>query len=235
MLPQGKAFAQDSNENIIDNGMGEELLYYEVETDEYIKDDIGVFEASVDTGEISIDSELLYNIEDDDIVASAVLVDEKGEELYFDYEINIIDIDLNTYEFIAEFIDVKTKEVSIYNSSELSASALPLVGVVIGFLAKQTLKKAISKFGPKAIITLMKTSEKLAGTIAKKLGYKATNYKSQGAKIYERTSGKGLKFIVRDKTSHNGGVWKGASKRSDLGSWQTRSGTYNLELKRIGD
>ncbi|WP_409269987.1 toxin C-terminal domain-containing protein [Pseudomonas sp. KCJK9044] len=34
---------------------------------------------------------------------------------------------------------------------------------------------------------------------------------------------------------HNGGVWKGADSVKKLGSRRTRSGTYDMDLNRIGD
>jgi hypothetical protein len=34
---------------------------------------------------------------------------------------------------------------------------------------------------------------------------------------------------------HSGGAWKGATTVANLGSKKTRSGTYDADLKRIGD
>ncbi len=34
---------------------------------------------------------------------------------------------------------------------------------------------------------------------------------------------------------HNGGAWKGATSIKNLGSKDTRSGTYDVFLTRIGD
>jgi hypothetical protein len=82
---------------------------------------------------------------------------------------------------------------------------------------------------------LIRSSETVARAVAKQLGYRATNYTSKGAKVYVRSKGKGPKYIVRDRDGHSGGAWKGASSVRNLGSKNTRSGTYNAELKRIGD
>ncbi len=38
-----------------------------------------------------------------------------------------------------------------------------------------------------------------------------------------------------DVDKHNGGVWKGADSVKKLGSRRTRSGTYDMDLNRIGD
>uniref|UniRef100_UPI001F0BB96C toxin C-terminal domain-containing protein n=1 Tax=Staphylococcus aureus TaxID=1280 RepID=UPI001F0BB96C len=42
-------------------------------------------------------------------------------------------------------------------------------------------------------------------------------------------------YISVDKDGHRGGAWKGASSIKNLGSKKTRSGTYDANLKRIGD
>jgi len=43
------------------------------------------------------------------------------------------------------------------------------------------------------------------------------------------------KYITPDRDGHNNGAWKGASSVKNLGSKKTRSGTYDANLKRIGD
>jgi len=71
---------------------------------------------------------------------------------------------------------------------------------------------------------------------AKKLGYIKTNYRSHGQAVYHRSKAKSsLKYITPDTDSHNGGYWKAASSVKNLGSKSTRSGTYDSNLKRIGD
>lgn len=59
-----------------------------------------------------------------------------------------------------------------------------------------------------------------------------------GAKVFQRSAKdavKGPQYIVRDITSHKGGVWKGAAKIEDLSSSTRRSGTYDAVLNRIAD
>ena len=81
---------------------------------------------------------------------------------------------------------------------------------------------------------------------ASRLGYDKVNQKSHGQPIYKRNDslkGKNKpqrpktapKYISPDIDSHNGGIWKGASSISNLGSKQTRLGTYDGNLNRIGD
>ena len=67
---------------------------------------------------------------------------------------------------------------------------------------------------------------------AKKLGYR---------KIKERTKNntaifkKGNSYISRDRDGHNGGAWKEASSPKKLNRKETRNGTFDKNLNRIGD
>ncbi|MBW5319381.1 hint domain-/BECR-fold containing toxin, partial [Escherichia coli] len=67
---------------------------------------------------------------------------------------------------------------------------------------------------------------------AKKLGYR---------KIKERTNNntaifkKGNSYISRDRDEHNGGAWKEASSPKKLNRKETRNGTFDKNLNRIGD
>jgi len=45
----------------------------------------------------------------------------------------------------------------------------------------------------------------------------------------------GKRFITRDLDGHNGGAWKMARSVEGLMSKETRLGTYDAALKRIGD
>jgi hypothetical protein len=60
-------------------------------------------------------------------------------------------------------------------------------------------------------------------------------------KIKERTRNdaaifkKGNSYISRDKDGHNGGAWKEASSPEKLNKKETRNGTFDKNLNRIGD
>lgn len=64
-------------------------------------------------------------------------------------------------------------------------------------------------------------------------GYVKIKDRSHGQAIYYNQK-KGL-YISRDVDSHNGGVWKMAKSPRELTSKQTRLGTYDADLMRIGD
>lgn len=71
-----------------------------------------------------------------------------------------------------------------------------------------------------------------AAKVAKDLGYTRTNYRTKaGAVVFK----KGNSYITRDVDGHNGGAWKEASSPEKLNSKETRNGTFDINLNRIGD
>jgi len=68
-------------------------------------------------------------------------------------------------------------------------------------------------------------------TAAEKLGFKRINDTINGQAIFTD----GVRFITRDIDWHNGGAWKMADSVRNLGSKETRMGTYDQDLKWIGD
>jgi hypothetical protein len=66
-------------------------------------------------------------------------------------------------------------------------------------------------------------------------GKRGCSHKLKGEKIFKNKKQKGeLKYIIRDTDGHNGGAFKGANKAKDLGNKETRSGTYDKDLNKIG-
>ncbi|MBO0440217.1 hypothetical protein JZO69_07570 [Enterococcus sp. DIV0869a] len=82
--------------------------------------------------------------------------------------------------------------------------------------------------------SISKVTSKEASDAAKALGYDKINEKSHGQPVFKNKKNN-PKYITPDVDSHNGGVWKGADTLEGLGSKKTRSGTYDKDLKRIGD
>ncbi|CNQ87977.1 BECR-fold containing toxin [Neisseria gonorrhoeae] len=67
---------------------------------------------------------------------------------------------------------------------------------------------------------------------AKKLGYRKIKERTRNdAAIFK----KGKSYISRDVDSHNGGAWKEASSPKNLNRKETRNGTFDKNLNRIGD
>ncbi|MCY7772165.1 SAR2788 family putative toxin [Bacillus haynesii] len=228
----------ESGENIetTEIDLEEELNVSEddkVTTKQFTEDNIDTYESTLDTEEVYLKSVLDYNSETGEITANALLKDSYGNDVEKNFSIIVLNSDGTDLKAI--FVDQDTGEQYTVNTDQVTASVWPVVGALIGFIAKQGLKQAIKKWGPSVIRGMIASSETVAKAVAKELGYSATKYVSHGAKVYKRVKGKGPKYITRDKDGHNGGVWKGASSVKNLGSKKTRSGTYDAELRRIGD
>ncbi|MFS1526109.1 toxin C-terminal domain-containing protein [Microbulbifer sp. 2304DJ12-6] len=73
---------------------------------------------------------------------------------------------------------------------------------------------------------------KEAKQAAENLGFKKINETiHDGQAVFK----KGKRFITRDVDGHNGGAWKMAKSVKGLGSKETRLGTFDKDLNRIGD
>ena len=83
---------------------------------------------------------------------------------------------------------------------------------------------------------LVHNSCKEVEAVAEKLGYsKVKGQQSHGQAIFtNKKAPRELRYITPDLDSHNGGYWKAASSIKNLGSKTTRSGTYDMFLRRIG-
>ena len=66
---------------------------------------------------------------------------------------------------------------------------------------------------------------------AKVLGFSKVNETVHGQAVFKR----GNLYITRDLDGHIGGAWKMANSIKALGRKETRSGTYDKNLNRIGD
>ncbi|WP_343583468.1 hemagglutinin repeat-containing protein [Herbaspirillum sp.] len=70
-----------------------------------------------------------------------------------------------------------------------------------------------------------------ASIAAEALGYQRINEMIKGQAVFK----KGNFYITRDIDGHNGGAWKMANSVENLGSKNSRLGTYDINLNRIGD
>jgi RHS repeat-associated protein len=71
---------------------------------------------------------------------------------------------------------------------------------------------------------------------AEELGYAKINERSHGQSIfYNSKAPKNMRYITPDVDGHNGGFWKAAGNVKNLGSRKTRTGTFDIDLNRIGD
>lgn len=169
------------------------------------------------------------------------------------YDINEINNEINTdpsildpnlinefeinYDINEQYLEeLFIEESPIEESPEIQPYVLPAVPVVVALIGSAGLRVAVKTYGKSVIKQYIKEQEKVARAAAKDLGYtEVNNQYSHGAAIYMRNSGSGPKYISRDKDDHSGGVWKGATSIKNLGKRETRSGTYDIFLERMGD
>jgi len=122
-----------------------------------------------------------------------------------------------------------------YENAALSGlSAVPVVGL---FATGAKVVKGVKTAGKAAdaAATAAKATTKMttkeATEAARKLGFEKTNYTSHGQPVFKD----GNRYITPDIDSHSGGVWKMANSVEDLASKETRLGTFDANLGRIGD
>jgi hypothetical protein len=187
-----------------------------------------------------VDVSIDINTETGDILVSSITLEDSELDTH-EFSLNLISADEE--EFVGSLVDLETGETYYIDSTQLEASAVPLVVVAI-HVVRFGVQAAIKKYGKKIVNNAIKknavkmklTTNSAAREAAKALGYNTTNHTSHGAPVFTRGKGaKGPKYITPDRTSHKGGVWKGATSVKNLGSKSTRSGTYDASLKRIGD
>lgn len=210
---------------------------------EIITDNNALVVTTLETDELEATSDINFDLDTSEITVDTTLVDNHGNSVSNQFEVQFLYV--QGQDFKAIFVDQETGEEIYVSTDEVQASLAPLV-VVLATIARYGLTRAIAKHGATRVAQATAsnaaktklTTDTAARELATELGYSATNYMSMGAKVFLRTAKDavaGPKYIVRDRTSHVGGVWKGATSVSNLGSSTTRSGTYNAVLKRIAD
>ncbi|CAA3955534.1 Uncharacterised protein [Staphylococcus aureus] len=220
-----EANINNSNSKINTNKINENI---------YSKNNRNYIDNNFKSKDLNIESSLEHDLNTDKITVDASLKDNYNNKLDKTYDVKFLRI-VNENDFKAEFTDQDTGEKIIYDTNEVKASIAPVVAVFVGFIAKQGLKKAIQKYGKTVVTSMIRTSPQVAAQAAKKLGYSATKHVSHGKKVFKKNSKGRPQYISVDKDGHRGGAWKGASSIKNLGSKKTRSGTYDANLKRIGD
>ncbi|GAA4348522.1 hypothetical protein GCM10023165_34430 [Variovorax defluvii] len=108
----------------------------------------------------------------------------------------------------------------------------PAAGEGGGLLASAGVKLIGVAQGARAIAEPVYKTTKQAQAAAEALGFVRINETvHDGQAVFRR----GKDFITRDLDGHNGGAWKMADSVKNLGSKETRAGTFDINLNRIGD
>ncbi|MCE0494161.1 toxin C-terminal domain-containing protein [Vibrio salinus] len=93
--------------------------------------------------------------------------------------------------------------------------------------------EAIVAKGPRKLLEPVYKTAKEAKVAAEKLGFRKIKETTHGGQaVYQRGKNE---FITRDLDGHNGGAWKMADSVKNLGKKETRDGTFDTNLNRIGD
>ena len=127
-----KADINNSNSKINTNKINENI---------YSKNNRNYIDNNFKSKDLNIESNLEHDLNTDKITVEASLKDNYNNKLDKTF-LRIV----NENDFKAEFTDQDTGEKIIYDTNEVKASIAPVVAVLVGFIAKQGLKKAIQKW-----------------------------------------------------------------------------------------
>ncbi|WP_375740548.1 toxin C-terminal domain-containing protein [Pseudomonas boanensis] len=154
--------------------------------------------------------------------------------MYFDDSIpSVFKEDLHRYQLqntsaigtltqVGTQLSFESKGVSPGNASLLSSILAAAGGLLGGKKGKDA----------RPVAEPVYKTTKEAKQAAEKLGFKKINETvHNGQAVFKR----GKEFITRDLDGHNGGAWKMAESVNALGNRETRSGTFDENLNRIGD
>lgn len=167
-----------------------------------VQNDRIIIESKVSTYNYDVDTTLEIQPEENTAQYN-ITYEENGDLIEKEYDLNINVIDDEN--FIIEFIDKETGEITIYDSSVVSASAVPYVAYIIG---SQVVRLAIKGLAKKSI--------KVASNMGKIL-----KHNSRGV-LFEGNASKGWKHIK------NGHILGKGAKRAIHYSPKTY---LNLKLK----
>ncbi len=132
--------------------------------------------------------------------------------------------------------------ITVSSSGTLTAGGMSIIvegaaaGTATVVYGNATMSMALSNLGDdyaKMKQASNKLSKSQIAEAAKKLGFEKTNHISHGQTVYYNK--KTHKYISYDVDGHNGGVWKMADSVEKLANKNTRLGTYDINLNRIGD
>lgn len=135
----------NANDNLaITEDLGEEYHSDEVKEETYSEGGKNYVDSTLENEGLYINTLLKYDEKSDKISVNATLKDNYGNDIKKTFNVDLLEI-YDQENFKAVFIDQESGEEYLYDTTELKASVWPIVGVIVGFIAKQGLKKAIKK------------------------------------------------------------------------------------------
>lgn len=178
----------------------------EVEVTEVSNETI-VVETDYDDNLEQVNFETVFNLDSENIKLQAEYIDEDGKTYYEDYSVEVIEINDDSYIF--NFINLKTKEETIVDSTQIQASAVP---VFVYFVGAQIVRITIQKIGKKAVLKIgKKVFQQKSKDAAKKATTNFKNFSTKaGGKDINFTKAK-MQHILQN---HHPNYWTGKSGKS---------------------
>ncbi|AYA78105.1 cytotoxin [Bacillus sp. Y1] len=197
---------QDINQEeiLIDSSLEQEIdSSIEEETDIDIEEELNlevedtneeiIVTSELETEEFEVEADVYLDTDTEEIEVLGTFTDEYGETTDVNFNVTVIESDEEKFKAI--FIDKETGEEIKYDSTEISASILPAVGVVVAFIARWGVQKAIQHFGKKALKEVAKKITKSDSPVWK-------GFNTYKGKTKTTGSGKKKRYYEWDHT-HN--------------------------------
>nr|WP_283094061.1 hemagglutinin repeat-containing protein [Pseudomonas sp. MWU12-2345] len=141
------------------------------------------------------------------------------------------DLQAYTGRLLAEKIEGKDLDPDVNLDAFRLGGGTLMAGVLIGMATASTNKSKGAK-EPRTLASPVYKTTKEARQAAEALGFEKINETVHGGQAVFKN---GKDYITRDLDGHNGGAWKMADSVKALGSKETRAGTFDVNLNRIGD
>lgn len=172
-----------------------------------------VVTSELETDDMQVTADVYLDSETEEIEVIGTFTDKNGETTDVNFDVNVIES--NEEVFKAIFTDKDTGKEFIYDSTEISASILPAVAVVVAFIARWGVQAATKHFTKKTLQQIAKTITKSDSPVWKGLNTYKGKTKSSG-------SGKKKKYYEWDHTHNDIEVYD--HKGTHLGSMDPLTG-----------
>ncbi|CAM5339980.1 SAR2788 family putative toxin [Niallia circulans] len=171
-----------------------------------VSSDSVVVETTYEDDENEAKFELEFSFETDEIIMKSEYLEE-GQLVEGEFEIEILELNEDSYVF--NFIDLNTREEYMVDSTQIEASALP---VIVYFIGSQVARITVQHIGKKAILKIgKKTFQAKSKNAAKKatVNFSNVTIKAGGKNVYF-TKAK-MQHILQN---HHPSYWTGKSGKS---------------------
>ena len=223
-VSQSKDTSLLEDTTIIDSSVEQEISNTVAEHDVTIEDELNleleevnneniVVTSALETDDMEVTADVYLDSETEEIEVIGSFTDENGETTDVNFEVNVIESDEETFK--AVFTDKDTGEEFVYDSTEISASVLPAVAVVVAYIARWGVQAAIKYFTKKTLREVAKKITKSDSPVWKGL-------KSYKGKTKTTGSGKKKKYYEWDHTHNDIEVYDHKGKH--LGSMDPLTG-----------